>query len=177
MGSKKEWYAIHTYSGHEDKVKANLEQRIKTTGMEDNIFQILIPKEDKVKVKDGKKKVVKDKIFPGYVLIEMIMTNDSWYVVRNTPGVIGFASAGTKPVPVQGFEMRKVLDDMELETPKTDIDLEKGDKVKLISGPFAEHVGEIEKIDPKEEQLTVIVNMFGGRETPIDIEFTGVEKI
>jgi transcriptional antiterminator NusG len=177
MSSKKEWYAIHTYSGHEDKVKANLQQRIKTTGMEEKIFKILIPKEDKVKVKKGKKKVVKDKIFPGYVLIEMIMTNDSWYVVRNTPGVIGFASAGTKPIPVQSSEMRNVLDDMGVETTKTDIDLEKGDKVEVVSGPFAEHVGKIKEIDFEEEKLTVVVNMFGGRETPIEIEFTGVEKI
>ncbi|MCK8828592.1 transcription termination/antitermination protein NusG [Natroniella acetigena] len=176
MSSKKEWYAIHTYSGHEDKVKANLKQRIKATGMEDNIFQILIPTQDKVKVKNDKKKVVKDKIFPGYVLIEMIMDDDSWYVVRNTPGVIGFASAGTNPIPVQETEMAHVLQDMGLEETVTDIGVEEGQSVRVTEGPFEDFVGEVQEIDYEKNKLIVLVSMFG-RETPVELEFDQIENV
>ncbi|WP_282580096.1 transcription termination/antitermination protein NusG [Natroniella sulfidigena] len=176
MSNKKEWYAIHTYSGHEDKVKANLKQRIKTTGMEDNIFQILIPTQDKVKVKNDKKKVIKDKIFPGYVLIEMIMDDDSWYVVRNTPGVIGFASAGTNPIPVKDTEMAHVLEDMDAEKTATDIGVEEGQSVRVIEGPFEDFVGEVQEIDYEKNKLIVLVSMFG-RETPVELEFDQIEKV
>ncbi len=176
MSEEKEWYAIHTYSGHEDKVKTNLKQRIKTTGMEDNIFDILIPAEEKIKVKNGKEKRVKEKIFPGYVLIQMIMDDDSWYVVRNTPGVIGFASAGTKPIPVRDTEMKNVLGDMGLETTKTDVDFEEGQSVRVCEGPFEDFVGEIQEIDFEKNKLIVLVSMFG-RETPVELEFNQVEEI
>ncbi|TDX49300.1 transcription termination/antitermination protein NusG [Orenia marismortui] len=176
MESNIEWYAIHTYSGHEDKVKANLEQRIKTTKMEEKIFEILIPAEEKVKIKNGKKTVVKEKIFPGYALVKMVMDDDSWYVVRNTPGVIGFASAGTKPVPVKDTEMSKVLKDMGIEETKTEIDLEEGQNVRINEGPFEDFAGEIKEIDYEKAKLMVLVSMFG-RETPVELEFDQVEKI
>lgn len=176
MNNNIEWYAIHTYSGHEDKVKANLTQRIKTTGMEEKIFEIIIPTEEKIKVKNGKKTVVKEKIFPGYALVKMIMDDDSWYVVRNTPGVIGFASAGTKPIPVQNTEMNKVLKDMGIEKPKSEIDLEEGQTVKVSEGPFEDFVGEIREIDYEKAKLMVLVSMFG-RETPVELEFDQVEKV
>ncbi|WP_027339546.1 transcription termination/antitermination protein NusG [Halonatronum saccharophilum] len=176
MSNKVEWYAIHTYSGHENKVKANLEQRIKATGMEEKIFEIVIPSEEKVKVKKGKKTVVKEKFFPGYALVKMIMDDDSWYVVRNTPGVIGFASAGTKPIPVNETEMSSVFTSMGLEEKKADIDLEVGQSVKVTEGPFEDFVGEIQEIDFEKEKLVVLVSMFG-RETPVELEYNQVEEI
>ncbi len=173
---EREWYAIHTYSGHENKVKINLKQRIKATGMEEKIFEILIPTEDKVKMKDDKKTVKEEKIYPGYVLIEMIMDDDSWYVVRNTPGVIGFASAGNNPVPVNETEMRSVLRDMDIDVPKPDIGFEEGDEVEVTSGPFKEHIGTVEEIDYDKQKVTVLVAMFGGRETPLELDFYEVKK-
>lgn len=176
MSEKKEWYAIHTYSGREDKVKSNLEKRITTTGMDEKIFNILIPAKDKVKVEDGKKTTSKEKFFPGYVLIEMILDDDSWYVVRNTPGVIGFASSGTKPVPVSDAEVNSILQDMGVEQPQIDIDLEVGDEVRVIDGPFEDFVGEIQEIDLDKGKLTVLVSMFG-RQTPVELDFHQVEEV
>lgn len=176
MGKKREWYAIHTYSGHEDKVKSNLEKRITTTSMDEKIFNILIPAKDKVKVKDGEKTTDREKFFPGYVLIEMIMDDDSWYVVRNTPGVIGFASSGTKPVPVSETEVNSILQEMGVEQPQVDIDLEVGDEVRVIDGPFADFVGEIQEIDLDKGKLTVLVSMFG-RQTPVELDFHQAEKV
>ncbi|MCK8825782.1 transcription termination/antitermination protein NusG [Fuchsiella alkaliacetigena] len=176
MSEKKKWYAIHTYSGHEDKVKSNLEKRIETTGMDEKIFDILIPAKDKVKMKDGKKTMSKEKFFPGYVLIEMIMDDDSWYVVRNTPGVIGFASSGTKPVPVSEGELSSIRSEMGLEEPQVEIDLELGDEVRVIDGPFGDFVGEIQEIDLDKSKLTVLVSMFG-RQTPVELDFHQVEEV
>ncbi len=176
MSKNVEWYAIHTYSGHEDKIKANLQQRVKATGMEEKIFEILIPTEEKVKVKNGKKTAVKENIFPGYALIKMIMDDDSWYVVRNTPGVIGFAGAGTKPVPVANTEMNRVLKDMGVSKPKAEIDLDIGESVRVTEGPFEDFVGEIKEIDEEKAKLMVLVSMFG-RETPVELDFEQVEKI
>ncbi|MDI3548840.1 MAG: transcription termination/antitermination protein NusG [Halanaerobiales bacterium] len=171
---EKQWYVIHTYSGHENKVKANLEKRIETTGMEDKIFRILVPTEEKIERKKGKEKVVNKKVFPGYVLVEMKMSDDSWYVVRNTPGVTGFVSSGTKPLPLQPEEVNHILRGMGLEDKKV-TDFAEGDKVRVIDGPFEEFVGVIQEVHPHQGKAKVLVSMFG-RETPLELEFSQIEK-
>ncbi|HLV09172.1 MAG TPA: transcription termination/antitermination protein NusG [Halanaerobiales bacterium] len=175
MTDEKRWYVVHTYSGHENKVKANLEKRIETTGMEDQIFRILVPVEEIVERKKGKEKVKNKKIFPGYVLVEMIMSDDSWYVVRNTPGVTGFVSSGTRPLPLQPEEVNHILRGMGLEDRKIIADFEKGDKVRIIDGPFEEFIGEVQDVHPQQGKAKVLVSMFG-RETPLELEFYQMEK-
>ncbi|MTV49494.1 transcription termination/antitermination protein NusG [Heliobacillus mobilis] len=172
----KQWYVIHTYSGYENKVKANLERRVESMNMEDKIFRILVPMEDEVEIKNGKRKVTKRKVFPGYVLVEMIMTDDSWYVVRNTPGVTGFVGPGTKPIPLQPGEMAYILKSMGLEDAKTRHDFEVKQNVRVISGPFQDFIGIIEDIQPEKGKLKVLVSMFG-RETPVELDFAQVEKL
>ena len=147
MTEEKKWYVVHTYSGHENKVKANLEKRIETTGMSDRIFRILVPTEEKLERKKGKEKLVTKKLFPGYVLVEMIMTDDSWYVVRNTPGVTGFVSSGTKPLPLDPQEVQEILQGMGLEERKELPDFEKGDRAQIVDGPFEEFIGVVEEIN------------------------------
>lgn len=175
MTAEKRWYVVHTYSGHENKVKANLEKRIETTGMEDQIFRILVPTEEKVEKKKGKEKIVNKKIFPGYVLVEMIINDDSWYVVRNTPGVTGFVSSGTKPLPLQPDEVKHILRGMGMEERKVSVDLEVGNKVKVIEGPFEEFIGVVQEVHPHQGKAKVLVSMFG-RETPLELEFSQIEK-
>ncbi|HHU69646.1 MAG TPA: transcription termination/antitermination protein NusG [Thermoanaerobacterales bacterium] len=170
------WYVIHTYSGYENKVKANLEKRVESMGMEDKIFTVLVPMEEQVEIKDGKRKITKKKIFPGYVIVEMIVTDDSWYVVRNTPGVTGFVGSGTKPIPLMESEVKAILKQMGIEEAKPKIDLEVNQKVKVISGPFENFVGRIESIYPEKEKVRVMVSMFG-RETPVELDFAQVEKM
>jgi len=173
----KYWYVVHTYSGYENKVKANLERRIESMNMEEKIFRILVPMEEEVEIKNGKKKIAKKKVFPGYVLVEMIMTDDSWYVVRNTPGVTGFVGSGTKPIPLTEEEVKTILKQMgEDEQPRTKVNVAVGEKIKVNSGPFEGFVGEIEEIYPEKGKLRVMVSMFG-RETPIELNFTQIEKI
>ncbi|MGI6225483.1 MAG: transcription termination/antitermination protein NusG [Peptococcales bacterium] len=172
----KKWYVIHTYSGYENKVKANLEKRIESMNMGDKIFRILVPMEDEIEVKNGKKKVVKRKVFPGYVLVEMRMTDDSWYVVRNTTGVTGFVGTGAKPVPLHDAEVKSLLKQMGIEEPKTRIDLDIGQSVRVISGPFENFLGTIEEIYPEKGKIKVLLSMFG-RETPVELEFTQVLKV
>lgn len=176
MTEEKKWYVVHTYSGHENKVKANLEKRIETTGMSDRIFRILVPTEEKLERKKGKEKLVTKKLFPGYVLVEMIMTDDSWYVVRNTPGVTGFVSSGTKPLPLDPQEVQEILQGMGLEEGKELPDFEKGDRVQIVDGPFEEFIGVVEEINLQQKRARVLVSMFG-RETPLDLEFYQIEKI
>jgi len=171
-----QWYVVHTYSGYENKVKANLEKRIESMNMEDKIFRILVPMEDEVEIKNGKKKVSKKKVFPGYVLVEMIMTDDSWYVVRNTPGVTGFVGSGSKPIPLSQEEARAIIKQMGLEEPKTRIDVNVGENVKVTDGPFENFVGVIEEIYPEKGKVKVMVSMFG-RETPIELDFSQIEKM
>lgn len=172
----KKWYVIHTYSGYENKVKANLEKRIESMNMGDKIFRILVPMEDEVEMKDGKKRLVKRKVFPGYVLVEMIMTDDSWYVVRNTTGVTGFVGTGAKPVPLHDSEAKSLLKQMGVEEPKTKIDLNVGQSVRVNSGPFENFMGLIEEIYPDKGKVKVLLSMFG-RETPVELDFTQVDKI
>jgi len=172
----KKWYVIHTYSGYENKVKANLEKRVKTMEKEDKIFRIVVPTEEHYEVKDGKKKMAKRKIFPGYVLVEMIMEDDSWYVVRNTPGVTGFVGSGSKPIPLQDKEAALILKQMGVEEPKIKVDYSVGEAVRVISGPFQHFTGVIEEVNPEKGKLRVLVSMFG-RETPVELDFIQVEKI
>ncbi|MCL6639135.1 MAG: transcription termination/antitermination protein NusG [Firmicutes bacterium] len=172
----KQWYVIHTYSGYENKVKANLEKRIESMNMEEKIFRILVPMEDEVEIKDGKKKISKRKVFPGYVLVEMIMTDDSWYVVRNTPGVTGFVGSGSKPIPLNESEAKQIIRQMGVEEPRQKLDLEPGEKVQVISGPFENFTGVVEEINTEKSKIRVMISMFG-RETPVELDFTQVEKL
>jgi transcriptional antiterminator NusG len=173
---EKKWFVIHTYSGYENKVKANLEKRVATMNMTDNIFRILVPMKDEVEVKESKRRVTKRKIFPGYVLVEMYLTDDSWYVVRNTPGVTGFVGSGNKPIPLQQIEVRSIMRQMGMEEARTTIDVEIGESVRVIAGPFENFIGTVEEIYPEKSKLKVLVSMFG-RETPVELEFTQVEKL
>jgi len=173
---EKAWYVIHTYSGYENKVKANLEKRIESMNMGDKIFRIVVPMEDEIQVKDGKRKIVKRRIYPGYILVEMILTDDSWYVVRNTPGVTGFVGAGNKPIPLQEEEVKQILERTGVETPRPRIDVSVGENVRVTSGPFENFIGTVEEIYPEKGKLKVLVSMFG-RETPIELEFTQIEKL
>lgn len=172
----KKWYVIHTYSGYENKVRANLEKRVASMNMQDKIFRILVPVEDEIEVKDGKKRVTKRKIFPGYVLVEMTLTDDSWYVVRNTPGVTGFVGSGNKPIPLMANEVRAIMRQMGLDEAKAKINVDLGESVRVITGPFENFIGTVEEIYPEKSKLKVLVSMFG-RETPVELDFTQVEKL
>ncbi|WP_066640598.1 transcription termination/antitermination protein NusG [Desulfolucanica intricata] len=172
----KMWYVVHTYSGYENKVKANLEKRIESMNMEDKIFRILVPMEDEVEIKNGKKKLSKKKVFPGYVLVEMIMTDDSWYVVRNTPGVTGFVGSGSKPIPLNETEAIRIIKDMGMEEPHAKVDFETGERIRVVSGPFEDFEGLVEEILVDKEKVKVMISMFG-RETPVELDFDQVQKI
>jgi transcription termination/antitermination protein NusG len=176
---EKNWYVVHTYSGYENKVKTNLEKRVETMGMQDKIFRVIVPEEEETDIKNGKKKTVKRKVFPGYVLVEIIMTDDSWYVVRNTPGVTGFvgsAGSGSKPTPLLPEEINSILKTLGVEEKRIDIDFEIGETVRVKEGPFANFTGSIEEIDKDKAKLKVLVNMFG-RDTPVELEFTQIDKL
>lgn len=176
---EKNWYVVHTYSGYENKVKANLEKRVETMGMQDKIFRVIVPEEEETEVKNGKKKVVKKKIFPGYVLVELIMTDDSWYVVRNTPGVTGFVGSsggGSKPTPLLPEEVEKLFKKMGINDQQLDIDLEIGETVQVKEGPFENFSAIVEEIDKDKGKVKVLVNMFG-RETPLELDFHQIEKL
>lgn len=171
------WYAIHTYSGYEDNVAENLNQRIASLGMNDRVFHVLVPKEKKIKIKNGKRRVVEEKIFPGYVLVEMVVTDESWYVVRNTPNVTGFIGAGTSPTPLSDTEVQSILKRMgTTEEPEVSIDLQVGMAVKIAEGPFKGFEGKVNEIDGSRGKVKVLVSMFG-RETPLELDFTQVKKI
>jgi len=163
------WYVIHTYSGYEDAVAKNLKQRIENLGMEDKIFNVLVPKEKKIKIKSGKRKVVEEKIYPGYVLVEMIVTDSSWYVVRNTPRVTGFIGAGTTPIPVSEKEVETLKKRMEVKEPQFKIDVKIGSLVKVTDGPFKGFSGKVSEVDQERGKVKVLVNMFG-RDTPIELD-------
>jgi transcriptional antiterminator NusG len=170
------WYALHTYSGYEEKVAQNLKQRVETMDMEDKIFNILVPTEKKIKIKNGKRKIVEEKIFPGYVLVEMIVTDDSWYLVRNTPNVTGFVGSGTTPTPIAEEEIKALMKRMGVEEPKYTIDVTVGTPVRIIDGPFKNFEGKVEAIDEARGKVKVLVNLFN-RETPVELDFLQVKKI
>ena len=170
------WYAIHTYSGYEENVQHNLKQRIESLDMKDKIFGVMIPKEKKIKIKNGKRKTVEEKIFPGYVLVEMIVNDDSWYVVRNTPNVTGFIGTGTTPTPLSDEEVKSLQKRMGVEEPEFKIDVEVNSPVRITDGPFKNFEGKVSEIDESRGKIKVLVNMFG-RETPVELDFLQVKKI
>jgi transcriptional antiterminator NusG len=170
------WYVLHTYSGYEESVADNLKQRIESMDMSDKIFNVLIPTENKIKIKNGKRKVVTEKIFPGYILVEMIVTDDSWWVVRNTPNVTGFVGTGTIPTPISDEEIKALQKRMGVEEPKYKIDITVGSPVKIIDGPFKNFEGKVSDIDEARGKIKVLVSMFG-RETPVELDFLQIKKI
>lgn len=174
---ERSWYAVHTYAGYENAVERNLRQRIGSLGMQDKIFNVVVPTEKKVKVKGGKRVEVEEKTFPGYVLVDMIVTDDSWYVVRNTPRVTGFVGAGVNPVPLNKAEVDALFKTMDTETKaKHSIDLIVGDIVRIGDGPFKDLEGKVENVDHERGKIRVLVSMFG-RETPVELDFLQIKKI
>lgn len=177
---EKQWYVVHTYSGYENRVKTNLEKRVETMGMQDHIFRVIVPEHEETDLKDGKKRTVMRKVFPGYVLVEMILTDDSWYVVRNTPGVTGFigsSGGGAKPTPLLPEEVDRLLRSMGLHKKALgELDLSVGDLVEVLDGPFAHFQGNIEEIDIDKGKVKVTVDMFG-RETKMELDFEQVQKV
>jgi len=174
--NERRWYVLHTYSGYEDAVAKSLLQRIESLGMEDKIFNVMVPKEKKIKIRNGKKKVIEEKIYPGYVLVEMVVTDDSWYVVRNTPNVTGFVGSGTIPLPVSLEEMLSLKKRVEVEEPKYKIDFEIDDSVKIVDGPFKDSDGKVSGIDREKGKVKVLINMFG-RDTPLELDSLQIKKI
>ncbi|MFA5163132.1 MAG: transcription termination/antitermination protein NusG [Patescibacteria group bacterium] len=170
------WYVLHTYSGYEENVAQNLKQRVESLDMEDKIFNILIPTEKKIKIKNGKRKVVEEKIFPGYILVEMIVTDESWYIVRNTPNVTGFIGTGTIPTPISEEEVKALQKRMGVEDPKFKIDVSVGTPVRINEGPFKNMEGKVTNIDEAKGKVKVSVSMFG-RETPVELDFLQIKKI
>jgi transcriptional antiterminator NusG len=173
---EKLWYAIHTYSGYEDNVMRNLRQRVESLGYEDKIFNVLVPKEKKIKIKNGKRETVEEKIYPGYVLVEMVISDDAWYVVRNTPNVTGFIGSGVIPTPLMQEEIDVLMKRMGMDEPKYKLDLLVGDNVKITDGPFKDFDGRVSEIDEERGRVKVLVTMFG-RETPVELDFLQVKKI
>ncbi len=172
---EKHWYVLHTYSGYEDSVAFNLKQRIESMGMQDKIFDVIVPKEKKIKIREGKRTTVEEKIFPGYVLVEMIVTDDSWYVVRNTPNVTGFVGSGTVPTPISEDEIKALQKRMGVEEPKYKIDFAINDLVRITDGPFKDYEGKVSEIDEQKGKVKVLVSIFG-RETPVELDFLQVKK-
>ncbi|MDZ7744970.1 MAG: transcription termination/antitermination protein NusG [Candidatus Saccharibacteria bacterium] len=174
--SHKNWYAIHTYSGYEEKVAESIRQRAESLDMKDKIFQVLVPKEKMIEVKNGKRKVVEKRIFQGYVMVQMKMSEDAWYIVRNTPSVTGFVGSGSDPSPVSDDEMDKIMKRMGRDEPKHKIDYKEGEVVNIIDGPFKGFDGTINEIDEQKGKLKVLVNMFG-RETPVELDSLQVKRV
>lgn len=169
------WFVIHCYSGYENKVRHNLEQRIETMGMKDKIFDVVIPTQEEIEVKDGKRRTVERHIFPGYVLVNMILSEDSWYVVRNTPGVTGFVGMGNNPTPLRPEEVAQIVKRMEAEAPTVKVTFKQGERVRIIDGPFNDFRGVVSEIDMERSKVRVMVSFFG-RETPVELDFLQVEK-
>ena len=169
------WYVIHCYSGYENKVRHNLEQRIETMGMKDKIFDVVIPTQEEIEVRDGKRRTVERLIFPGYVLVNVSLTEESWYVVRNTPGVTGFVGMGNLPTPLRPEEVNQIIKRMEAEAPTVKVTYKVGERVRIIDGPFNDFRGNVAEIDMERTKVRVMVNFFG-RETPVELDFLQVEK-
>ncbi len=176
LGAGRNWYAIHTYAGYENAVARNLKQRIESLGMEDKIFNVIVPTEKKIKIKGGKRVEEEEKIYPGYILVEMTVTDDSWYVVRNTPRVTGFVGAGVHPVPLDKAEVDSLFSRMNAGDVKHTIDLVQGDMVKITDGPFKDLEGKVSEVDDSRGKIKVLVAMFG-RETPVELDFLQVKKL
>jgi transcription termination/antitermination protein NusG len=174
--ASKQWYAIHTYSGYEEKVAESIRQRAESLDMKDKIFQVLVPKEKMIEVKNGKRKVVEKRIFQGYVMVQMKMSEDAWYIVRNTPSVTGFVGSGSEPTPISADEMEKIMKRMGREEPKHKIDFKIGEVVNITDGPFKGFDGSINEVDATKGKLKVLVNMFG-RETPVELDSLQVKRV
>lgn len=172
---ERHWYVIHCYSGYENKVKHSIEQRIESMGMTDKIFDVVVPTEEEIEVKDGKRRTVERRVFPGYILVEMVMDEESWFVVRNTPGVTGFVGMGNDPTPLRQGEVDQIMERMSSETPRVKVNFKVGEKVRIISGPFNDFPGVVANIDPNKAKVRVMVNFFG-RDTPVELDFMEVEK-
>jgi len=169
------WYVIHCYSGNEDKVRHNIMQRIESMGMEDQVFDVVVPTEDEVNIKDGERQTVERKVFPGYILVNMSLTEESWYMVRNTPGVTGFVGMGNEPTPLQPEEVARILKRMESESPRVNVTFRQGERVRIVDGPFEDFYGKVADIDMDRTTVRVMVNFFG-RETPVELDFLQVEE-
>jgi transcription termination/antitermination protein NusG len=174
-GEQRAWYVIHCYSGYENKVRHNLEQRIETMGMKDKIFDVVIPTQEEIEVKDGKRRTVERHVFPGYVLVNMVLSEESWYVVRNTPGVTGFVGMGNSPTALRPEEVSQILKRMEAEAPRIKVTFKTGERVRIVDGPFNDFRGTVAEIDMERSKVRVMVNFFG-RETPVELDFLQVEK-
>ncbi len=170
------WYVIHSYAGYEKKVEKNLMHRIESMQMQNKIFNVVVPTEEEVELKDGVRRTTERRIFPGYILVEMSLDEDSWYVVRNTPGVTGFVGSGNKPIPLRDDEANKIIKRMEAEAPKIKVNFKVGQKVRIVEGPFEDFSGEVDDIDLDRARVRVLVNFFG-RETPVELDFLQVERI
>jgi transcriptional antiterminator NusG len=170
------WYVVHCYSGQENKVRHAIEQRIETMGMRDKIYDVIVPTEEEIEVKDGKRRTVEKKVFPGYILVEMQMDEDSWFVVRNTPGVTGFVGMGDDPTPLRAEEVKQIMDRMSAESPKVKVTFKVGQKVRIVDGPFNDFYGTVSSIDPDRSKVRVMVSFFG-RATPVELDFLEVEKV
>jgi transcription termination/antitermination protein NusG len=173
---EKRWYVIHTYSGYEESVVKNLKQRAESFGMEDKIFEVIVPREKKIRIKNGKRKEIEEKLYPGYVLVEMIVTDESWYVVRNTPNVTGFVGAGVTPVPLSQKEVDVLMGRIKQEITEVEMNIEEGDVVKITDGPFKDFDGKVSQVDKERGKLKVLVNMFG-RDTSVELDFLQIKKI
>jgi len=169
------WYVVHCYSGYEAKVRHNLEQRVETMGMKSKIFDVVIPTEEEIEVKDGKRRTVERHVFPGYILVQMLMDEDSWYVVRNTPGVTGFVGMGNEPTPLRPEEVQQIIRRMEAEAPRVKVTYKAGQRVRIVDGPFNDFIGTVDEIDMERAKVRVMVSFFG-RETPVELDFLQVEK-
>jgi transcriptional antiterminator NusG len=170
------WYVIHSYSGYENKVKKNLEHRIESMDMQDKIFQVVVPTEEEIELKDGQRRVVERRVFPGYVLVQMIMDEQSWYVVRNTPNVTGFVGMGNKPTALPDDEVKRIMRQLESEEPKIKVDFKVGQKVRIVEGAFAEFTGIVQELHPDKGRARVMVSFFN-RDTPVDVDFLQLEKV
>jgi len=175
LSNEKHWYVIHCYSGYENKVRHAIEQRIETMGMTDKIFDVIVPTEEEIEVKDGKRRTVERRVFPGYILVEMRLDEDSWYVVRNTPGVTGFVGMGNDPTPLRPEEVKQIIDRMSSDVPVIKANFKVGQKVRIIDGPFNDFIGTVSDIDVDKQKVRVMVSFFG-RETPVEVAFLEVEK-
>jgi len=173
---EKHWFVIHTYSGHEERVKKNLEQRMKFMDAENEIFQVVTPTEDEIEVRGGQRRTVAKKILPGYVLVQMKMSDQSWNIVRNTPGVTGFVGSGSKPVPLREEEIEQILKQMTAEAPRVKVGFKPGQSVRVIDGPFTDFVGTVDEIIAGKGKVKVLLSLFG-RETPVELDFLQVEKL
>ena len=174
--NQKEWFVVHTYSGYEERVKRNLEQRVKSMDTGDKIFQVVVPTEEELEVKDGQRRTVTKKILPGYVLVQMKMSDQSWNVVRNTPGVTGFVSSGSKPVPLREEEVSQILKQMAAEAPKVKVGLRQGQSIRVIDGPFIDFVGIVDEVSAGKGKVRVLLSLFG-RETSVELDLLQVEKL